>query len=109
MDKTNTLLYSFQEKDTVETTIRQHAYDLYMMIPQSIINQVTKHLVKEGKLEWDVATNTTGQEFYIFLQTFIRVAHKHQMILMSHNTDTTMMNLVEKVFITKDVGAHTNG
>ena len=78
LDKTNTLLYSFQEKDTVETTIRQHAYDLYMMIPQSIINQITKHLVKEGKLAWDVATNITGQEFYSFFQTSIRVAHKHQ-------------------------------
>ena len=31
------------------------------------------------------------------------------MILMGHNTDTTMMNSVEKVFITKDVGAHANG
>ena len=73
LDKTNTFLNSFQGKDTAETTIilRQHAYDLYMMLPQTIINQTNKHLVQQGKQEWDVTAATTGKEFYSFFQTSI--------------------------------------
>ena len=47
LDKTNTYLKSFKEKDIEEATtiLRHHAYDLYTMLPQSIIVQTNKFLL----------------------------------------------------------------
>ena len=104
LDKTNTYLNSFQTADQEETTmiLRQNAYDLYMMLPQTIITQANKHLVKQGKQEWDVTSTTTGRQFYEFFKLSVKVAHDQQMILMGHSTDNSMMNSAEKVFITKN-------
>ena len=81
IDKTKTFLNSFQDRDIEEATIilRQHAYDLYMMLPQTIIMMANKHLVKKGKQEWDVTAATTDKEFYEFFKTAIRVAHEQQL------------------------------
>ena len=106
LDKTNTFLNSFQTADQAETTmvLRQNAYDLYMMLPQTIINQTNKHLVKQGKQEWDVTSKTTGKQFYECFKLSIKIAYDQQMILMGHNTDNSMMSSVEKVFFTKNAG-----
>ena len=50
LDKTNTYLKSFKEKDIEEatTTLRLHAYDLYTMLPPSVIIQANKFLIQNG-------------------------------------------------------------
>ena len=111
IDKTKTFLNSFQDRDIEEATIilRQHAYDLYMMLPQTIIMMANKHLVKKGKQEWDVTAATTDKEFYEFFKTAIRVAHEQQLTLIGHETDTSTMNSVEEVFLIKNAGTQEDG
>ena len=76
-----------------------------MMLPQTIITQANKHLVRQGKQEWDVTSKTTGRQFYEFFKLSIKIAHDQQMILIGHSTDNSMMNSAEKVFITLYAGA----
>ena len=111
INKTKTFLNSFQDRDIEEATIilRQHAYDLYMMLPQTIIMMANKHLVKKGKQEWDVTAATNDKEFYEFFKTAIRVAHEQQLTLIGHETDTSTMNSVEEVFLIKNAGTQEDG
>ena len=92
------------------------------MLPQSIIVQTNKFLLRNGKQEWDVSETTTGKQFYEFFKTAIKVAHRQQTIFMGHDTevstkttadrvciannekvlaDTSTINSVEKVFLIK--------
>ena len=75
LNKTNTYLKSFKEKDIEEATItlRHHAYDLYTMLPQSIIIQANKFLIQNREPEWDVTEATTSKQFYEFFKTAIKV------------------------------------
>ena len=108
LDKTKTYLKSFKQKDIEEatTTLRPHAYDLYSMLPSSIITQANKHLTKNGKPEWDVTGSTSSKEFYDFFKIAISVAHKKQPLLMGHETEASAKSPANRVCLGNNERAH---
>lgn len=62
VDKTDIYLKSLSKKDHEEAVIilRQHAYELYSMLPTQVILHTSQHLSKSGKEEWEVTQKTTS-------------------------------------------------